>query len=309
MAGLVIGNPVKFSTAITSANVLAGDALYLRGGTYSGDWTSSIAGTFANPVTIQPYENEPVTIVGSLAIGGAHTHWQGITVQNPVVASHNSAVYITQAGTWLTNFDISGVALGASWFGSGVGKLVNCAFHDLGNYGIYTHNHLGGAREITGCTFSNIGGYYAIHLFSDGNKVRDYVISGCTINKPTIVHSGVEVSGIQFLNNTFNSWLKFGNSQTASDPRSGVIDGNTFQGTGSGITALSWSELTITDNIMAIVQSGIEKTNVSLFPGANLISTSIDRNAYTSGDFYIDNIEKTFAQWQALGYDAAGTYS
>lgn len=311
MSGLTVDDPVKFAYLVSSPNVLPGDVIYLRGGTYTGDWVTSFAGTLANPVTIQPYENEPVTIRGSLQIGGVHTHWNDITIINETDNAVASALYLTTAGTWIDGFNIScsGAQQGISWFGSGAGKLLNSTIHDTLDYGIYAHNHNGGTREITNCIFSSIGGYYAIHLFSDGNKVRDYVVSGCTINKPVIVHSGIEVSGIQFLSNTFNSWLKFGNSQTVSDPRSGVIDGNTFQGQGSGLTALSWSELTITDNIMAVVQSGIEKTNVSLYPGANLISTSIDRNAYTSGDFYIDNIEKTFAQWQAAGYDAAGTYT
>jgi hypothetical protein len=311
MSGLVIENPIHFANVIVSPNILPGDRIWLRGGTYSGDFATAMAGTAEAPITIQPYNNEPVRIVGSLQIGGAYTHWKNITFINTETNAILSAVYMSFAGTELEDCDISsgGANMGISWFGSGVGKLLNCAIHNTGSYGIYTHNNNGGLREITGCTWSSIGGYYGMHLYSESaNNVRDYTVSGCTINKPTVVH-GAEISGVQFLTNTFNSWLKIGGAPTDTDTRQAVVDGNTFHGSGSGITAICWSDLTITDNVFAVLLGGIERTNLSVYPGANELNTAIDRNAYTSGQFFVDDTPKTWQQWQALGYDAAGTYS
>jgi hypothetical protein len=312
MSGLTIDNPIKFLTLITSSRVVPGDTIYMRGGTYSGDWITSIAGTLANPVVVQPYNNEPVTIRGSLQIGGAYTHWNDITVINETANDVNSAVYITQAGTELDGFDISssGANMGISWFGSGVGNLLNSTIHDTGSYGIYTHNHGGGAREITNCVFAaSIAGYYSIHLFRDGgNIVQDYTLSGCTFYKPVICHA-VEVSNMAFTNNNFHTWLKVGNGRTIEDIREAVITGNTFDGEGTGIIVIDASTLQITGNTFAVTQIPNLRCNISLQTNTNEVSTTINTNNYTGGNFVLQEVAKTWQQWQAAGYDAAGSYT
>ncbi len=306
-----ITNPIKFASVITHAGVLPGDSIYLRGGTYTGDWITSINGTSEAPITIQPYNNEPVTINGSLQIGGIHTHWRDITIINSADNVVNSALYLTQPGTWIDGFDIScsGAMQGISWFGSGVGKLINSTIHNTLDYGIYAHNHLGGLREITNCTFSNIGGYYDIHLYSDGNKVRDYVISGCTMNKPRVVHSGYEVSGIKFINNTFHNWLKIGNGRTVVDTRESIVTGNVFEGEGIGLSIIDPSTTQVLDNTFVVKQRPNQQVNIGISHNINFVGEVIDGNHYTSGLFSLEDVyPKTFTEWQGFGYDLQGTY-
>jgi hypothetical protein len=70
-----IVNPWDLQTALTSAIVRPGDTLYLRGGTYAGDFISSLYGTSLKPVIVRPYADEIPIIDGSLSINGAYTQW------------------------------------------------------------------------------------------------------------------------------------------------------------------------------------------------------------------------------------------
>lgn len=304
----VITNPIRFASVISNPRVIPGDEIILRGGTYTGNWVVNVKGAENAPVVFRAYKNETVNIVGGLTLAGDYTEWHKINVYQPDASKY--PVYISRPGTKLIEVDVSGGFIGIGWFGSGVGELRRVNVHNTTSYGLYTHNHNGGLREITDCVFSEIGGYYAMHLYSESaNKVRDYMVSACTINKPTIVH-GAEVANVNFIGNTFNSWIKFGNGQTDTDFRQGVISENVFQGMSSGINAVSWSHLEVLDNSFAIVQNPqtTEKTNIYLYPGNNAVSTLIDRNTYIQGMFFIDNVQKSFSQWQAGGYDAAGIY-
>jgi hypothetical protein len=298
MSGLTINDPIRFSEVLASQNVIPGDVLHLRGGTYLGN-AINFQGTAEAPITVQPYNGEPVIFDGMVSVTGLYTHLKNITFRN--TDPTKSTVYITGFGIELDTCDISGAFLGVSWFGSGFGKLINCAFHDTGSYGIYTHNHVGGAREITDCTFTDIGGAYDLHMYSDSaNAVRDYTVSGCTFGKLVVSH-GSEVTNVKYLNNTFGAQLKLGNGLTVEDLREFVVTGNTFTGA-SAIRALTCSRLDISQNIFS------SETNIELTRGANETSLSIDQNEYTGGAFAIGGAAKTWQEWQAAGYDAAGTY-
>lgn len=308
MPGLTIDNPISLGVALTSVNVIPGDAIYLRAGTYTGDWLSSIAGTAEAPVTIQPYEDpithelEPVTIDGPLRIAGAYTHWLNLTLQNSI--PNRSTVYMTMPGTELQDCDVSGAYLGVEWFGSGVGKIDTCTFHDTGSYGIYTSNHLGGLREITDCTFTNIGSFYDLHAYSESsNAVRDYLVSGCTFGKFVVVHSPIAVTNIEFTGCTFGAPLHLGNGLTIMDDREFDVNGNTFDGS-SGIRAWTCSVLSVLSNVFAV-----QTSNIVLVLGENEVTTSIDSNDYTGGTFSIDGVSKSWTEWQAAGYDLNGSYT
>jgi hypothetical protein len=302
-----IANPATFAEVIVSPKVIPGDTIIMRGGTYTGDWIILVGGTLAKPVIFKAYEGETVTIQGGLHLQKPYTTWQNITIQQP--DANKLPVYCAVPGMRLVDCDISGGHIGINWFYNGAGALVRCNIHHTASYGMYTHND-GGLREITDCVFSDIGGYYSLHFYSESeNHIHDYLISGCTVDKPVIVH-GSDVANVSFIGNTFNSWLKIGNGYSADDVRQVLVSGNTFAGMGSGVTGFSWSDLEIVDNTFAIVtdQSTGQQTNIFLLAGENEQRTVIDRNAYTDGDFNLENEIITFAVWQAAGYDANGTY-
>lgn len=93
-AAFTLANPGSLANAINSATTPAspGDTIKLRGGTYTGVFTSSLAGSIGsgidNPdgkIIVKPYQNEQVILdpgtnlnVGILTIGGNYTWYVGL---------------------------------------------------------------------------------------------------------------------------------------------------------------------------------------------------------------------------------------
>jgi len=283
-------NPIQFEKLLASNRVIAGDVIEMMPGTYRGDFVIPFEG-----VIFRAYKAGSVTIEGSLTAQKA-CEYHGLTIHQPdekisAVVMQNSRFY---------DCDISGGFVCVSWFGSGAGVLSECAIHDCSSYGIYTHNNNGGLREIDKCTFENIGGYYDLHMYSESaNAIRDYLVTGCTFNKFVVVH-GAEITNIRFDKNTFNAPLHLGNGKTIEDTREATVTGNTFNG---GIRLWTFSTVDIQSNTF------VSTANWILVLGANEVSTVINNNDYTGGTFSIDGVSKSWAEWQAAGYDADGSYT
>lgn len=73
-----INNAMDLQTALNWGFVDPGDTIYLRAGTYAGNFTCALVGTAENPITIRPYQSEHVIIDGSLTDNGEYTVWQDI---------------------------------------------------------------------------------------------------------------------------------------------------------------------------------------------------------------------------------------
>jgi hypothetical protein len=119
MPGLTVENPVIFSNAIKSLNVLPGDVLQLRAGTYTGDWIVQLNGTAAAPITIMPYNNEQVILDGSLIVAGKHVTLADMEIMNSSISRTRG---VAGVNAFLEGFRIHG-----------------CLIHDL---------HLNGIRMI-----------------------------------------------------------------------------------------------------------------------------------------------------------------
>ena len=186
MSGLTVDNPIKFVDVINSKKVLPGDTLLLRGGTYKGYWTLNIGGTKDAPVTIQPYQNEPVVIDGGLTLAKPHLKIMDmeITDSNPDRTVMTDSITMNYPGCWIIGCHIHDLRnSGVNWFGSGVGGIVECWIYENGftldgvevAHGIYSHNADGGARLIARNLFGNQRGKYTIHLYSGGdNYLNDF---------------------------------------------------------------------------------------------------------------------------------------
>lgn len=300
--------PSSITTVTTQAefdSVMAGGsqpgAIIILHGEFQLSQFLSIAGTQENPVRVFGGD---ATLYGQLSIDGVHTHWHDLHVIAP---PEQYTVWMVREGTRLSHCDLAGGYIGVCWFGSGEGVIEDSHIHGTSGYGLYSHNHLGGLREIINCTFENIGGYYGMHFYSDANRIRDYIVAGCTVDKPVIVHSGAEVSNVNFIENNFHSALKLGNGFSVSNKRQYIVTGNTFSGT-EGITVWSWSDLVMLDNVFDI-EPATWALNVHVRHGENEKNTLIDNNSYAPGWFVIDNVDWiNFESWQAAGYDANGVY-
>ncbi len=129
-----ITNPWALATALAQpAAVHAGDTIWLRGGTYTGNFTSYLTGTPSLPIVVRQYPGERATLNGnvnaSLSGSGA-----------PVLTVLRSGGY-----TWYWGFEVTNSSPvrtdtnpcthcrgdGIDVFATGT-KIINCVVHDTG---------------------------------------------------------------------------------------------------------------------------------------------------------------------------------
>ncbi len=213
--------PWDLGTAVAGGGgrVQPGDTIWVRGGTYSGEFINAINGTAASPVILRKYPGERVTINGDLVLGGSYTWVWGFEIMR------TSLVYLTGVN-----------------FGPGnQNRLINCIIHDAGASGI-------------GFWTPSVGGeVYGNLIYNNGSTPnRDHAIyfsnnSGTKVLKDNIAfnnwaynYHGYESTAGNLTNITIEGNVAFGASSiqlpanTASEfqvggvPVSGVIFRNNF---------------------------------------------------------------------------------
>ncbi len=173
-----ISSPWDLATALSGASgkVLPGDTVWIRGGTYSGSFTSSVAGTSGKPVVFRAYPGERATIahagsaLTTLQVRGAWTVMWGIEVMNPNTTRTTSSTGSEQRPNGIVN-------------NASNTKYINVVVHDAGVafYNYTQHTNV----EVSGSVFYNNGwqgpdrGHgHALYLKSDVGPViiRDNVL-------------------------------------------------------------------------------------------------------------------------------------
>lgn len=259
MSGLTIDNPIKLSAVLGSCNVIPGDALYLRGGTYPGDWTINIEGTAEAPIVIKPYNNEPVVIDGSLTFGKPYVKVQDVEITNSATYTENDGVGITMnyPGCWLIGCYIHDLHdSGVNWYGSGAGGVVECLFS--GNHGdaIYTHNDGGGARLIArnlmlqGSDFVGPN-RYSLHIYSGGeNWLKDYTCEDNVIfGDPVHTGGGLGLTNFTYQRNIqYGSYAQMGRYSPDGANDTASINNNIFMMLSGYFVKDGWLNLTEADN-------------------------------------------------------------
>lgn len=184
MAGLVITEPVELHVALTSAQVIPGDRIYLRGGIYTLTGLScALRGTAQAHITISNYQDEPVTIIpasGSrcLTITGAYLDFADLIFDGTNVA--DEAIKVTDGAS---NILLSGLEIkNAGRHGILTSRSTNltvqgCNIHDCGttdlDHGIYVSSEVVNAL-ISGNTIHDIVGY-GVHCYG-GEANASYTI-------------------------------------------------------------------------------------------------------------------------------------
>ena len=85
-----INSPWDLQTALNQPSAVhAGDTIWLRGGTYTGHFTSNLNGTSSTPIIVRQYAGERATIDGNYAgniptliVDGSYTWFWGFEVMN-----------------------------------------------------------------------------------------------------------------------------------------------------------------------------------------------------------------------------------
>ena len=215
MTGLgSINDPLDLPTALGLQAIAPGNTVYLRAGTYTGDFVSTIAGSSVFPITIKPYPGESVIVDGSLTINGADTIWQGIIFKYSGWASRSTSqagstpsdipytktLNVYGARTKLYQCTMHDLAQGCGFWEPTIdGTIEECLFLNNGwsgadrghGHGIYTQNQTG-TKTITRCVF--VPGYssYSIHAYTESSHIQGFNIQECVSIGKTMLFGGYQ---------------------------------------------------------------------------------------------------------------------
>src|SRR5437867_1936882 len=107
--------PWDLATALSGGRgrVQPGDTIWLRGGTYTGNFDGTLTGTSAAPIVVRQYPGERATIDGNLHVHGAYAIYWGfeITQSNPAGDANDAYgihVYAGSRHPFLSNVHVRG---------------------------------------------------------------------------------------------------------------------------------------------------------------------------------------------------------
>lgn len=329
MAGLVETDPITLTNALTGHNVIPGDVLKLRAGTYSLDSVNQIIGTSGNPVIIKAYEGERVILRGDFKDAAAE-YVTYVDLEFTTNRDPNPAAYTETPGH---NFSGTGV------------KIINCIMHDsvgLGCwdnadliYGCITYNH---GIVVSGIAYGHSS--YTQNQDAAHNKIVKHNIFGRSANFG--LHGYATFANLENFDVVENVLLPGSHhligSQKADD---GIryTNNHSFGGVGIGYGGHDKTNLTMTGNRMynptdrpfqldkytsgnisgntfvsgvSGGDSGVYTVDYTKPVGAD--SLVMDNNTYYSRNgkaqaFHESGVaDYTLAQWQATyGYDLDST--
>ncbi len=320
------GRPWNLATALSGGNgkVQPGDTVWLRGGTYAGQFRSTLTGTAAAPIVVRQYPGERAIIDG------------GGSTSDTFVADGSYSVFW---GFEMTNSDPVRCCSTSSFFRADMMvshathvKFINMIVHD-GGPGYYTWSPYGDV-EIYGAIIYNIGydgsdrGHgHGMYLKNDVGPlvVRDNILFNsygygihAYTNTGDGLLNGIHLEGnVSFNSGTLSAQGTSGNIGNLGQPPANnmaMIDNMTFfspgiggsnwlLGSGDGLTATgnyvvggtgmsqgTWTNAIITGN--TVITSGTKPTQPLVFvrpnayePGrANVIIYNWSRQAAVSVD-------------------------
>ena len=239
-----MARPWDLRTALAHpSQVKPGSVIWLRGGTYSGTFISTLKGTLDSPIVVRQYPNERATIDGGfnegvvLAIAGSHTWFWGFEIMasggsrtpdangglRRAAAVANAQSPGMGVGTKFINMSIHDTLLGFGWWKDARDSELygNVIFNngwdqaDRGHgHGIYAQNETGTMRIEENIIVNQFG--HGIHVYGSGTAPLDnfYISGNIAFN-----NGSASIHG-------FSRNLLVGGGKTAQNPV--VIDNHTY---------------------------------------------------------------------------------
>jgi hypothetical protein len=238
--------PWNLATALSATGrVQPGDTVWLQSGSYTGQWTSKLAGTAAQPVVLRALGR--VTIQGRFVLEGAHSWLWGVEVTQTSAGLINANTVVLNApGTRLINSVVhhtGGVAVVAFEGSTGAEMYGNLIYGNFG-HGIYAQNLSTTPKQITDNLIFNAGGaHYGIHLYTENGGLKNFHVQGNFAwhngqGQPELLYGGCHnVSGGVVRENVLwhrnrggtNTRIGYGEPQWGCDPaRDMLVEGNTI---------------------------------------------------------------------------------
>ena len=177
---------LDFALAGAGERIRPGDTVWVRGGTYQGQLTSSLAGTSASPIIVRALPGERATLDGALTVLGQHTWVWGLEIfQSTPVATSEIGINAFGVGTRLINNIVHDVGMSGIgfWWNTGeseaYGNIVyNNGTHDNLDHGIYFNNKGPGVKTLRdNIVFNNWA--YGLHGYSSTpGELSDITLDG-----------------------------------------------------------------------------------------------------------------------------------
>ena len=221
-------SPWKLQTALNQPGAVhPGDTIWLRGGTYSGAFTSNLDGSATNPIIVRQYTSERATIDGkgnsnpALVAAGSYTWFWGFEVTNSdtsrphVDFSRPSGVVIDQdsshPGLKFINLVVHDTGTGFGfWTQATDSEISGCLIYYNGNtqldHGIYAQNQTGTKKIFNNILFNNYG--HGIQIYGSSSAHLD----GFDLEGNTSFNNGLLSSGTRQRN------LLLGGDAVAKNP-------------------------------------------------------------------------------------------
>ena len=339
-----ISDPWDLTTALAlGSGVRPGDTLWLRGGTYSGCFTSQISGTSTAAITVRGYPNERAVLDGRgcsnpvLAVAGPYVTFRNFEVMNsdpnrPAAQfARPTGVDVKARNTKFIHLSVHDVGQGFGfWSEAPDSEIAGCVIYNNGttsfDHGIYTQNATGTKTIRENVVLNNYG--YGIHVYgSDTASLVGFDISGNAsfhngslgTQGPTpgiLVGGGSPAARIVVRNNSI-----YDRPLTATTMRIGSSAANVdAQVTGNTVAGFSsyehWSSLAVSGNTFYGSTTVIELMTSLTVPGAWL---SWNGNTYFSQEMQwqpfnlmvgSSNQGLFFPGWKtAAGADSASSYT
>jgi hypothetical protein len=285
---------MSLSAALSGGNgkIQAGDTVWLRAGTYRGNFKSSLSGSSSAPVVVRQYPGERATIDGTLAVQGRYTWYWGFEVAN----TNTSTTDVIGVDSWcpgcrfinLVIHDHSGNGL--SMWSEGpdqvaYGNIIyNNGFRGANGHpghGIYTQNQTGSKLLADNILINQFG--YGVHIYGESGGMNNFTIDGnVAVNSGQQDGMDYQVGGMtQVVNLKFTDNMSYRSSSRRDDNTArigydwgptnsgGVMTGNYLVG---HLLTPKWSSLTFSGN--SVFDDGVMPTSTKVI---------VEPSAYESG--------------------------
>ena len=335
-----LSDPWDLPTALSHpATVRPGDNVWIRGGTYVGNFLSKLTGTATAPIVVRPYNGEHVIIDANnslplevIRVQGGYAWFEDLEITNT-----NSNRLLLASGSNPSNRRGDGFGI----YGPQI-KVINCLVHDTANgfglwslgvdselygnivfntgweapdrshgHGIYAQNETGIQRIRENIVFNPFGNVMQVYG-SSAAHLNNYLVEGNVLfNGRILIGGNAPARNIGFVSNyLYRQAAEFGYNNRENDGL--AIIGNYLP---SGIFIKWWKNVVVTGNTFSTTLPNT--ASVSINPQADNTSLSgytFDKDTYiegVNGDIHVYvagmGYPFSFAKWQSMGFESAGT--
>lgn len=320
-----IENPLMMTDAFSYELIRPGHTVYLRSGTYSANqWLNQLQGTVEQRITIKPYNNERVILVGGF--NDAQSSYVDYIDLEFSSMRNSSGTYIQE--------------LAHDFVGAG-NRVINCILHDsMGagfwdntftfygsisyNHGtidngtpyghsLYTQNDNNPNRKTIKHSVFGLSANLGLHAYATNFPLERFDVIECVLLPANhLIGSQKADNDIRFINNHSGCELGYG----THDHTNLTCTGNILYSVGSiAIYYNKWLSGNVSNNVLvAGIPSGAQMDMLTYLPPVGTSTLVMDNNTYYSRSgkaacFSVDGIGwKTLAQWQAAyGFDLNST--